>query len=119
MDKTNEYGGNTDQCKYKYGANTDQCKYKQKIPIQRWTNTNKYEGKSSISIRTHCWTQIPWTLLTLLTVDRLTLSQIDLLPMSLDEDKKHAKTVKFRQKKTKLRKQKTSKTLKRDKASIT
>ena len=87
--------------------------------IQTNANTNrKYQFKGGqtqtnmrgkvVFIRTHCWTQIPWTLSTLLTVDRLTLSQIDLLPMSLDEDKKHAKTVKYRQKKTKSRKQKTS-----------
>ena len=84
--------------------------------IQTNANTNrKYQFKRGqtqtnmrgkvLFIRTHCQAQIPWTLLTLLTVDRLTLSQIDLLPMSLDEDKKHAKTVKYGQKKTKIKKE--------------
>ena len=41
-----------------------------------------------------------------LTVDRLTLSQIDLLPMSLDEDKKTCKDSQIRTKENKIKKAK-------------
>ena len=85
--------------------------------IQTNANTNrKYQFKRGqtqtnmrgkvLFIRTHCWTQIPWTLLTLLTVDRLTLSQIDLLPMSLDEDKKNMQKSQIRTKENKIKKAK-------------